>query len=748
MSRLRRVLPLLFAASPLVTLPGSPGSARAEECIFYADYIHTEGSIVLESNASDIAAIPGQNRAVILHKGMISGPAYSVADYSNPAAPSLIGYATLPEEGRDVAVVGPMTCIAAGTTGLIVLGYGEVTILDTPGEATGVGKRLNRVYVGDGSAGLRVVNVFDPHNPVLMGVVDTPGSAGELAVSGDWVFLADGPAGLQVVNVLDPAAPVLAATLPIPGGAWDVALVGSLLHVASEWAGLTVVDVSNPSSPAILATLALPSAARAVAARGKEVYLGCGGGGLAVVDVTDPAAPALRGNGVTDGVVNDVGLAEDSDFVTAVEAHGRSGRLRLVDIANPAAPSPLSALGQAVADAAVQDGLAYLAAGPGGGLRIYDFSDPLAPQLVGAYTGSVGDARGVDVSGTTACIVDESALWVIDVSDPGVPGLAGSVGLAQPASGVCLAGQHAYVACGYLGGLQIVDLSDPGAPFLAGSTRTTDAAVDVVVEGGYAYVADTFGGLSVVDVSDPGAPALLGSAPASGAGFANGVALAYPHAFVSWSPFEGNTGGIDVVEVINPSSPIVVDHLWYTGGCYGVARAGDVIYAAGVNNLHVLQWTGPAHPTDPGSLLTLGTAPLAGFPGGLAFAPEFLLVAEGGEFEVFPSQCGSLTSAVAPPGPRPGGRGDGLTLVAGPVPASGEILLRFSLARAGGAELAIFDAAGRRVRDLARSFGSAGPHEARWDGRDGSGRPVASGVYWARLTSGESVRSERLLIAR
>ena len=51
--------------------------------------------------------------------------------------------------------------------------------------------------------------------------------------------------------------------------------------------------------------------------------------------------------------------------------------------------------------------------------------------------------------------------------------------------------------------------------------------------------------------------------------------------------------------------------------------------------------------------------------------------------------------------------------------------------------IAIHDVAGRRVRTLAvpAGEGSGGPRKIVWDGRNDAGAPVASGVYFARLTA-------------
>ena len=70
---------------------------------------------------------------------------------------------------------------------------------------------------------------------------------------------------------------------------------------------------------------------------------------------------------------------------------------------------------------------------------------------------------------------------------------------------------------------------------------------------------------------------------------------------------------------------------------------------------------------------------------------------------------------------------------AGPNPSRSDVSVTFSLARASRVDLAVFDAAGRRVRSLARGVLAAGGQHARWDARDDAGRPCADGVYFARL---------------
>jgi hypothetical protein len=63
--------------------------------------------------------------------------------------------------------------------------------------------------------------------------------------------------------------------------------------------------------------------------------------------------------------------------------------------------------------------------------------------------------------------------------------------------------------------------------------------------------------------------------------------------------------------------------------------------------------------------------------------------------------------------------------------------IAFSLARGGPVELMLFSVDGRRVRTLARGVREPGEYSLVWDGRDDNGSPVASGVYYLRLSTAQ-----------
>ncbi len=68
-----------------------------------------------------------------------------------------------------------------------------------------------------------------------------------------------------------------------------------------------------------------------------------------------------------------------------------------------------------------------------------------------------------------------------------------------------------------------------------------------------------------------------------------------------------------------------------------------------------------------------------------------------------------------------------------PNPFNPTTRIRYDVPQAAAVELVIYDMLGQRVIQLVGEAQSGGQHAVVWDGQDGSGRPVASGVYVYRL---------------
>jgi len=83
-----------------------------------------------------------------------------------------------------------------------------------------------------------------------------------------------------------------------------------------------------------------------------------------------------------------------------------------------------------------------------------------------------------------------------------------------------------------------------------------------------------------------------------------------------------------------------------------------------------------------------------------------------------------------------------------PNPFAGTTEISYLLPRSGEARVEIYNALGVQVRTLARGTRSAGQHTVTWDGRDGSGHKVASGVYLVRLAFGGASIERTLSLIR
>jgi hypothetical protein len=74
--------------------------------------------------------------------------------------------------------------------------------------------------------------------------------------------------------------------------------------------------------------------------------------------------------------------------------------------------------------------------------------------------------------------------------------------------------------------------------------------------------------------------------------------------------------------------------------------------------------------------------------------------------------------------------------------------ISYRLPRGADVTLDVYNTLGQRIRTLVSSQQEAGVHRAAWDGRDGRGEMVSSGVYFYRLCAGEFARTKKMVLLR
>ena len=145
------------------------------------------------------------------------------------------------------------------------------------------------------------------------------------------------------------------------------------------------------------------------------------------------------------------------------------------------------------------------------GLYVIDVSDPMHPRLAGELTGNfLRNPRCVAVQFRYAFVTDDDGLKVLDMSDPDRPvPLPRSTLRLRTAGRLYVARTYAYVANGPEG-LAIVDVENPEAPrldqmFNAGGALNDTRAVQIgsVSASEFALVADGKNGLRVIQLISP-----------------------------------------------------------------------------------------------------------------------------------------------------------------------------------------------------------------------------------------------------
>lgn len=353
--------------------------------------------------------------------------------------------------------------------------------------------------------------------------------------SGPLVFAQNAWRGLQIVDLSDPAAPALLARVPLTGSPiglylrGDVVLVASADHLA--WAlddatgamrsaagsRLWAVDVANPAAPVVVAELAIPGVLQETRLVGDVLYtvsrtspgwsMGPVPAGTAAADAEpDPDATVVSSYDVSSGAPVPVDRLDLPAAGWDVHAHVTSARITLAR--------------------AGWDG-----SGPSTLLTAVDVADPagaLAPGAEVRIAGLVRDRWGLDLdgaSGTFRAVVQNgfnagATLVVLDWAEPSsaAPRSTLAIDVPESVTAARFDGSRVYVVTALaIDPLWVIDLSDPGAPVLAGELEMPGQldyveprgdrllALGHTPEGGGAFQLQ----VSLLDVSDPAAPALL-----------------------------------------------------------------------------------------------------------------------------------------------------------------------------------------------------------------------------------------------
>jgi hypothetical protein len=271
----------------------------------------------------------------------------------------------------------------------------------------------------------------------------------------------------------------------------SVAISGNYAFVISSYTGkLIVLDISNPAAPVMVNAGVAVSVPNAIAISGNYAFICMNGpaNGFLVFDISNPALPVQLPNGLP---IKPFSIAIAGNYAYVRE----SATFHIVDISNPNAPVVNSSIaiasggGGNMNSIAVAGSFAYVANGPGNNMQIINISNPAIPVI----TGSVGlnSPHSVAIAGNFAYVTGNPAnkpgMVTVNISNPAAPVSVDTVATGLSPHLVSRAGTYLYVMPRNNNSMQVFDIRVADAPVLVKSIALAGIVRNLALLGNYAY---------------------------------------------------------------------------------------------------------------------------------------------------------------------------------------------------------------------------------------------------------------------
>ncbi len=382
---------------------------------------------------------------------------------------------------------------------------------------------------------------------------------------------------------------------------------------------------------------------------------------------------------------------------------------------------------------------------------------------------------------------DYEHVYIVDVTDPADMRVAAQIGNV-PGFDVRTWGHYLYTCDGNTSGLdsRIIDIQDPTHPVVLPDGFPSAHTVEISTSG---IMYAEYPGLRIYDLATPTAPAMLYQTGGEGhdsnprgnrlydfhgsngtviwdvtdpanpdtLGVINDSQIRFHHSgdvtgdehylYICDELSKNPSADISIWDIANPAAPVrvgqVADPDATVHNAYIIGNMAYVAYYSA--GFKVFDVTDPTHPVLAGQYDTSRRTG-EGFVGAIGCYPY----AADGTIYICDIENGLFAFSVTPaPVPAPAASATGFVLRQNaPNPFNPSTTIAFDLERGARVRLDVVDVAGRRVRTLADRDVPAGLHQVAWDGRDGAGRPVTSGVYFYRMSAGGRTETRRMLLLK
>ncbi|MFC1572694.1 hypothetical protein ACFL6M_03750 [Candidatus Eisenbacteria bacterium] len=275
----------------------------------------------------------------------VSDAGLEIFDVSNPASAPLRGEQVSLSPGRHV-------CRGFGDYAYMTNWYALYTFdvqdpaapVYVDGDAvTDGGSDLEIGAAGDFLAlpiagGVQFLDLDDPADPEIRGVISLPDSPSDIAVHDPYVYAVYDQQYLAVIDASDLDDPQLVSTTPATYPR-SVAVSGDFVCTGSISGVLEIFDASTPEAPLYMGTTSIPGEIAGMIVSGNHAYLATRTDGLKVVSITDPTAPESVGNCHFPGFGFEVSVSGSHAYVASYSAG-----VNVFDVSDPSAPLHLGGI--------------------------------------------------------------------------------------------------------------------------------------------------------------------------------------------------------------------------------------------------------------------------------------------------------------------------------------------------------------------------------------------------------------------
>ena len=510
--------------------------------------------------------------------GQYSDGVMRIIDVHDPYNPVPMGSITMPGSARNIKIVGDCAYVA-DISGVRVINISDKTnpvVIDsimTLGGARDVDIRDTLAFIVF-DFGIRIVDISDISNPNEISFCMLPGYCRKIIVDGNYAYIASGESGLKIIDISNPKNPLVVDSLTTNENLYAIAKNNDLLYMADgHYFG--IANIVDPLNPCYSYHEFTWSSNIDIDISDTIAFLAGYSDVVNVISVKDSSNPQFIGNYDPRNGPHDITISGNYLYAGCWD-----GGLRIFGIINPEKIEEQGTYDEQFSflpsDIAVVDSIAYIAAE---GVRIFNVSDKRRPYEISSCA-DLYIANSVAVKENYAFLANGNYLSIFDISDIQNPIFSNRIEYPTLINNIIVDRNYAFLPLDSTG-LNILDISDPTNPIKLESFYTAFKANDFIIKDSIAFLANDINGLIVLNISDINKLKEINHFNTRGRAsklFINGDIL--------------YTSG-DTINVIDIIDPLNLNEIGYYGYiCKQLACKDDYIFLSD-DALTVLQYYGP-----------------------------------------------------------------------------------------------------------------------------------------------------------